>query len=69
MMVDTENLISVAEIAYLVGVKPVTVGRWLDRHKDFPMPVRVFSGRFEVFRRSDVEAWLRLHNKTIVNVP
>jgi predicted DNA-binding transcriptional regulator AlpA len=50
-----DDLVSVADIARLLGVSPATAARYADR-EDFPAPVNRTSGG-RVWRREEVLAW------------
>lgn len=55
---ESDDLISLSEIARLAGVNKSAVTNWRDRYPDFPKP-QPTSERGIFFRRADVAAWLR----------
>ncbi len=56
----THHLVGVAEIAELLGVTRQRVDRIVKTSADFPSAeVELSAGR--VWKREDVEAWVRLH--------
>jgi len=55
---DERELVSLSEIAKLVGFKPSAVSNWRKRYEDFPVPSGR-SARGDLFPRDQVLAWLR----------
>lgn len=63
-MTNTQELVTIAEIADWFGVPSTTVVNWRYRHKRrprppwqaFPDPIR-YEGRSPLFDRTQVEAW------------
>jgi type I restriction-modification system DNA methylase subunit len=59
---DTQDLISMADIARLAGQRPATVGNWKSRNQDFP-PERGRGPRGPLYERAEVTAWLEATNR------
>jgi predicted DNA-binding transcriptional regulator AlpA len=59
MIIDTDDLVSVADICAMAQVTSQAVSNWAARHADFPKPVIMMSnGKFKFWLRPEVEAWL-----------
>jgi type I restriction-modification system DNA methylase subunit len=59
---DTQDLMSMADIARLAGQRPATVGNWKLRNQDFP-PERGRGSRGPLYERAEVTAWLVATNR------
>ena len=58
----THHLVGVAEIAKMLGVSRQRVNQLLNTDDDFPVPeVELIAGR--VWKRADVEAWIKRRRK------
>lgn len=53
------------QIAEMAGVRSSAVSNWRRRHGDFPKAVGTAAGGGDLFLLSDVETWLRDHDRTI----
>lgn len=60
-VVDTMEMVTIAEIAQMAGVAVGTIPSWRSRYADFPSPVQV-EGRTQYFDRAAVAAWLASRN-------
>jgi len=58
--VDTEDLVSVGEVADLLGLAhPNSVTTYLRRYDDFPRPVvEKSSGHIRLWLRADINGWV-----------
>ena len=68
--VDVDDLVTAGDIMARVPArtrtgnvqKPQVVHVWMSRYEDFPPPVRQIGG-YQVWVWSDVEKWLRTHDR------
>jgi predicted DNA-binding transcriptional regulator AlpA len=59
VLIDTDQLVDLAETAALIGIdNPRGVSVYRRRYEDFPVPV-IAKGRCVLWLRTDVEAWAR----------
>lgn len=56
--VPADEIVALFEIADLIGVTKRTAQRYMDRD-DFPEPLGRLAGGRRVWKRSDVEAWVK----------
>jgi hypothetical protein len=54
-----DPLLTTSDIAREVGVRTSAVSNWRKRHAEFPKPAHAPDGGTEVFRLSELNAWLR----------
>lgn len=58
--VDPNELVSVIDIAMMLGIGQSAVSNWQKRHGDFPEPVvRVSNGHTALWLRDDILRWHR----------
>lgn len=62
MLVDTDNLVAVQDIADLCGVSKQAVGMWKVRHADFPGSVVTIAHR-PLYLKDEVIAWVTKRNR------
>lgn len=58
-----ERLVNASEIAQIAGVQPSAVSNWRKRFADFPGPAGTAPSGGDLFRLSEVETWLRDHDR------
>lgn len=63
MMIDTDNLWGIRDIAKAAKVTDAAVCNWRSRFDHFPAPVVTISDGTPIWDRRPVEGWLRLHGK------
>ena len=62
MLVDTADLVRIADIATEHGVTPAAASNWHQRHRDFPAAV-YGSGKSRLWLRPEVDAWAEHHHR------
>ena len=62
-MADQEATVTASQIARLAGVTAAAVSNWRRRFDDFPKAVASAPGGRDLFRLSEVDRWLRDHNR------
>lgn len=69
MLVDTEDLVSNADIARLAGVTRSAVTNWQSRHADFPAPVASFGNeKMKLYLWPQVRDWILTPRTITYNV-
>lgn len=58
MMVDTDDLVTIQEIAWMGGVTPPAVCNWIQRYDTFPTPLMML-GDVRGWSRRGVQRWLK----------
>lgn len=59
LQVDGRPVVTIADIAKMLGKKTANVYTWVATAPNFPKPVHV-SGKTRLFVKSEVEAWYQL---------
>jgi type I restriction-modification system DNA methylase subunit/predicted DNA-binding transcriptional regulator AlpA len=54
-----EQFVTASEVARLCGVQPSAVSNWRKRFADFPRPVGTAPSGGDLFRRAEIDQWLR----------
>jgi hypothetical protein len=62
---NPDALITMSEIADLASVSRSAASNWRRRFKDFPTSVETVPGGGDLFRLSEVEEWLRRHDRRV----
>jgi SAM-dependent methyltransferase len=62
--VDSEALVSLADLAEMANVSRPAASNWRRRYPDFPLPVRE-TGATSLFRLADLQAWMGEHGKRL----
>ena len=70
-LVDTSDLVTVADITERIGVKRQTIHAWLRRHASFPSPVTTVGlGNIHLWEWPAVRTWVREHRpELVINEP
>lgn len=58
MLIESDDLVTVSDIAAEHNVTRAAVSNWAHRHPDFPTPV-VDKPKFHLWLRSEVDAWCK----------
>jgi len=60
LKVNSEDIMSLVDVAHFLGIQPNNASMWRKRYKDFPKPFMVVANNnTPLFLKSDIIAWYK----------